>query len=211
MSKAKNVINFYVLCNKLKNVLRTGWKDWHVSSDRIESVAEHIYGVQMLAIAIKYEYNYDIDLNKVLCMLAVHEIGETSIGDLTIFDISREEKKKIESEAVNKILSKFASKEYIESLFLEFEERKTKEALFAHFCDKLECAIQCKLYDEKGLVDLSNQEDNRSFYDETVQKLLKENNNSWSTMWLKLWQGKCNYDEVFNELTEYTINNEISE
>ena len=53
MEKAEKVINYYVICNKLKNVIRTGWKDWNVKRDRIESVAEHIYGVQMLAIAMK--------------------------------------------------------------------------------------------------------------------------------------------------------------
>ena len=211
MSKERNVIEFYVLCDRLKNTLRTGWKDWHVSSDRVESIAEHIYGVQMLAIAMKYEYNYDIDIYKVIIMLAIHEIGETIIGDLTIFDISREEKKKKEREAVHKLLTNFASKDVIEKLFLEFEERKTKEALFAHWCDKLECALQCKLYDERGLVDLNNQEDNKSFHDEQIQRLLKDNNNSWSTMWLKLWKEKCNYDENFNVITDYAINNEISE
>ena len=43
---------------------RTGWKTWNVKRDRLESVAEHVYGVQMLAIAMKSEYSYDIDINK---------------------------------------------------------------------------------------------------------------------------------------------------
>ena len=50
--KESNVVNFYVTCNKLKDVVRTGWKDWGVKRFRIESIAEHIYGVQMLAIAM---------------------------------------------------------------------------------------------------------------------------------------------------------------
>ena len=50
MERTENVIKYYVLCNKLKDVIRTGWKDWKVKRDRIESVAEHIFGVQMLAI-----------------------------------------------------------------------------------------------------------------------------------------------------------------
>ena len=53
MSKEENVIKYYVLCNQLKNVIRTGWKKWHVKKERLESVAEHIFGVQMLAIAMK--------------------------------------------------------------------------------------------------------------------------------------------------------------
>ena len=90
MNKAKNVIDFYVLTNKLKNVIRTGWKNWNVCRDRIESVAEHIYGVQMLAIAIDSEYDYNLDLKKVLYMLAIHELEEIYIGDLTQFEISKE-------------------------------------------------------------------------------------------------------------------------
>ena len=74
MEKEKNVINYYVLCNKLKNVIRTGWKDWNVQRERLESVAEHIFGVQMLAIAMKSEYNYDIDILKVIMMIAIHEL-----------------------------------------------------------------------------------------------------------------------------------------
>ena len=74
MEKEKKVINYYVLCNKLKNVIRTGWKDWNVQRERLESVAEHIFGVQMLAIAMKSEYNYDVDISKVLMMIAIHEL-----------------------------------------------------------------------------------------------------------------------------------------
>ena len=45
---------------KLIKKIRTGWKDWNVKRERIESVAEHVYGVQMLAIAMKHEFEYDI-------------------------------------------------------------------------------------------------------------------------------------------------------
>ena len=60
----------------------------------MERVAEHIFGVQMLSIAMKSEYRYDVDIMKVIFMLAIHEIGETAIGDLTQFQISKEEKEK---------------------------------------------------------------------------------------------------------------------
>ena len=35
MNREKSVIDFYVLTNKLKNVIRTGWLNWHVNSDRV--------------------------------------------------------------------------------------------------------------------------------------------------------------------------------
>ena len=117
-SNAKNVLDFYVLCNKLKNVIRTGWKDWHVNKERIESVAEHIYGTQMLAIAMHSEYKYDLDISKVIYMLAVHELEEILIGDLTQFQISREEKEKLGHEAIEKVLESLNNKDYIKSILL---------------------------------------------------------------------------------------------
>lgn len=208
MSKEEKIINYYVLCNRLKHLIRTGWKNWHVKSDRLESVAEHIYGTQMLAIAIKSEYEYDIDILKVIFMLAIHELGETIIGDLTPFQISKEEKRKIEHDAIHEILSDLIDGDSIEKILIEFDEHKTKESLFAFWCDKLECDLQCKLYDEDGLVDLNRQSDNNSFYDEEVQTLLKDND-SWSTMWLKFSQNKYGYDDNFKAISNYVLSKKI--
>ena len=208
MSKEEKIINYYVLCNRLKHLIRTGWKNWHVKSDRLESVAEHIYGTQMLAIAINSEYEYDIDILKVIFMLAIHELGETIIGDLTPFQISKDEKRKIEHDAIHEILSDLIDGDSIEKILIEFDEHKTKESLFAFWCDKLECDLQCKLYDEDSLVDLNKQSDNNSFYDEEVQALLKDND-SWSTMWLKFSQNKYGYDDNFKAISNYALSKKI--
>ena len=208
MTKEQNVINYYVLCNKLKDVVRTGWLDWKVNRKRIESVAEHIYGVQMLAIAMKSEYQYDIDIMKVIYMIAIHELGETIIGDLTEFIISKKEKEKIEHEAVHNILSSLIDGETIEKLYLEFDAHETPEAIFAYQCDKLECDIQCKLYDLENCVDLNHQEGNNTINNEQVNELL-ENGNSWSTMWIKYDQNKCPYDQNFMSVSQYIIDNDI--
>ena len=209
MTKEENVINYYVLCNKLKNVIRTGWKDWNVQSDRIESVAEHIFGVQMLALAMYSEYQYDIDIMKVIFMLAVHELGETVIGDLTQFQISKEEKEKIEHEAVHKILSGLLDGNQIEKLFLEFDSHSTKEAMFAYQCDKLECDLQSKLYDEEGCVDLNKQDGNDTMNNSIVKELL-DSGCSWSSMWLQFGQKIYPYDENFRAVSNYALNNNIS-
>lgn len=68
MSKEENVVNYYVICNKLKNVIRTGWKTLNVKRERLESVTENIFGVQMRTIAMKSEYQCDVDIMKVLFM-----------------------------------------------------------------------------------------------------------------------------------------------
>ena len=206
--KEKSVISYYVLCNKLKNVIRTGWKDWSVQRDRLESIAEHVYGTQMLAIAMKSEFEYDIDIIKVIYMLAIHELGETIIGDLTSFQIDKKEKEKIEHEAVHKILSGLIDGNKIEELFLEFDEHKTKESIFAYQCDKLECDLQCKLYDLEGCVDLTKQQSGNAAENEQVQELLRPGK-TWSDMWLQYDLDHIPYDENFKSVSVYAMNNDI--
>lgn len=206
--KEQNVIEYYVLCNKLKNIIRTGWLDWKVKRKRIESVAEHIYGTQMLALAIYSEYKYEIDIKKVILMLALHELEEIKIGDLTPFQITKEEKKKIGKKAVKDIIKNLNIKEDIDKIIDEFDERITKEALFAHHIDKLECDLQCKLYDEENCVDLNNQEGNTTYYDKEVQEYVK-NNDSWSKMWLNFDKKRYNYDENFLSILNYALENNI--
>lgn len=206
--KEQNVIEYYVLCNKLKNIIRTGWLDWKVKRKRIESVAEHIYGTQMLALAIYSEYKYEIDIKKVILMLALHELEEIKIGDLTPFQITKEEKKKIGKKAVEDIIKNLNIKEDIDKIIDEFDERITKEALFAHHIDKLECDLQCKLYDEEKCVDLNNQEGNTTYDYKEVQEYVK-NNDSWSKMWLNFDKKRYNYDENFISILNYALENNI--
>lgn len=112
-------------------------------------------------------------------------------------------------EAVEKVLECLVDKEQIMSLILEFDERKTQESLFAHYCDKLECDLQSKLYDEDGCVDLTNQDGNISYNNTLVQELLKTGM-SWSEMWLVFGQKKYNYDENFLAVSNYALNNNIN-
>lgn len=209
MNKAKKVLDYYVLCNKLKNIIRTGWKDWNVQRERLESIAEHIFGVQMLAIAMKSEFEYDVDISKVIMMIAIHELWEIIIWDLTEFQITRHEKEKLEHEAVHNILKDLIDGENIEKLFLEFDEHKTKEAKFAYQCDKLECDLQCKLYDEEGCVDLNKQQSCNAAENEKVKNLLYENK-TWSEMRLQYDLSNIPYDENFRNVSLYAIKNKIS-
>ena len=206
--KEKNVIEFYVMCNKLKDIVRTGWKVWEIKRERLESIAEHIYGVQMLAIAMWSEYKYDIDIMKVITMIAVHETEELVIGDFTPFQMSKEEKNKIGNIAVKKIFSVLANAQSIENLIYEFNDRKTKEARFVHFCDKLECDIQCKLYDEECKINMNNQKALKSINNQYVNKLV-ENSSSLSEVWIKYGQNKASYDDNFLSVSNYVLNNKL--
>lgn len=209
--KCENVIKYYTLCNKLKRLIRTGWKDWNVQSDRLESVAEHIYGVQMLAIAMKSEFDYpDVDLSRVLYMLAVHELEEIVIGDLTLFQISREEKELLGHQAVERITQNLLKKDEIQSLIYEFDSRQSADAKFAYFCDKLECDLQSKIYSEADNVDLTadGQINNSAFLDKEVQDLLAQGK-SFGEMWLEFGRERYNYDENFLAVSHYAEDNNI--
>ena len=208
MSKESNVVNFYLLCNKLKDVVRTGWKVWGVDRFRVESIAEHVYGVQMLAIAMWSEYKYNIDITKVITMIAVHEVEEIIIGDLTCFQVSKDYKQKLGKEAVVKVFSNLSNAKDIEKLISEFDERKTPEAKFAYFCDKLECDIQARLYDLENCVDLNCQEQNNTAKNDDVKNMLQRGL-SWSEMWMTFGQQRYNYDENFLSVSDYAKSNKI--
>ena len=209
MNREKRVLEFYILTNRLKSVIRTGWLNWHVNSERVESVAEHIYGVQMLALAMYSEYKYDLDIKKVIFMLAIHELEETIIGDLTFKQISDEDKRKIGHEAIEKILSDLICGEEIKEIIYEFDDCQTEEAKFAYHCDKLECDLQCKLYDEAGCVryeDQSTDDHHRSY----VMESLRKGESTWSYHWMNHDKPKFIDDENFLNVLNYAIDNKIS-
>lgn len=208
MSREANVVAHYLLCNKLKDIIRTGWLLWNVKRKRVESIAEHVYGVQQLALLMYCEFEYDIDIKKVIFMLAIHELGEAVIGDITTFDMPRKEKERMEHEAVHNILKDLKSSEEIEKLFEEFDEGKTKEAIFAFQCDKLEADLQCKIYDEEKCVDMNEQKHSGILNDDVVKKYMSSDD-SWSSMWLKYGQTKYPYDENFRKVSNYLLSNKI--
>ena len=151
MNKTKNIINYYLLINKLKYKIRTGWVEIGITKERLESVAEHIYGCLMLAVAIDSEYDLGIDMYKVLKMLTIHELDEVIKPDFTLrAGLTKEEKNKIGKESVDVVAGYLSSKEELINIVDEFNEGKTKEALFCYMIDKIECDMQAKVYDLEG-------------------------------------------------------------
>lgn len=206
--RIETAIKYYKLCTKLKDTIRTGPVVWNAKRERIESVAEHIYGVQMLALAIYYQFGYKLDIMKVIYMLAVHELEEIEIGDLAFFETTREEKLNKGKEATDYILKDFLGKEEISALLDEYNERKTEEAKFAYHCDKLECDIQMKLYDQEGCFDLNNQPNNPIIDNPSVRKVLDSEKNI-SNAWIEFDRDKYENDKNFIEIIEYLKENEI--
>lgn len=204
----KNVMSFYVLCNKLKDTIRKGPLVWNIKRERIESVAEHIYGVQMLAIAIYYQFNYRLDLNKVIYMLAIHELEEITLGDLAFYEVTNDEKTLEGKKATDDILKDLLGKEEISRLLDEYNERKTDEARFAYHCDKLECDIQIKLYDQEGCFNLTNQTGNPAMNIPRVKEVLNSEKNL-SNAWIEFDRSKYEDDPVFIEIVNWLKDNNV--
>lgn len=201
-------MKYYKLCTKLKDTIRTGPVVWNAKRERIESVAEHIFGVQMLALSIYYQFSYTLDIMKVLYMLAIHELEEIEIGDLAFFETTREEKLIQGKKATDSILKDFLGKKEISLMLDEYNERKTEEALFAYHCDKLECDIQMKLYDQEGCFDLNHQPNNPIIHNPSVKKVL-DSETSISNAWIEFDRSKYADDKNFIEIIDYLKENEI--
>ena len=210
--KLKNSMRFYMLATQLKYKIRSGWdkSHWNVSKDRVESIAEHVYGTCILALSIDSEFKTNLDINKVIKMLVLHELGEVIIGDITPFDnITPEEKMKKEHEAMREVIGDLVNQEEFLSLLFEFDEKKTKEAIFAHHCDKLEADIQAKVYQDMGCQHpLDEQEDNVVFKSTKVQQMVKDGAQTAFDIWYEWDRPLYNDDEDFARLLDYvrTIN-----
>jgi 5'-deoxynucleotidase YfbR-like HD superfamily hydrolase len=203
-----NIINFYIIANRLKEKIRTGWQEIEVSSQRLESVAEHIYGCLMLAIAIDSEYKLNLDMYKVLKMISLHELEETIMKDYTVRDnITKEEKIKRGKECVIKATEGMIKQDEIVRLLDEFNERLTKESIFCYHIDKIECDFQAKIYDLKGQIKMENMLEDLKYYGEEGT-IIKTKVNVASDVWIecdkKIYMGDKIFESLINDIQKIT-------
>lgn len=196
----KNIINFYVLANKLKEKVRTGWIEIGINKERLESVAEHIYGCLILAIAIDSEYKLDLDMYKVLKMLTLHELEEIKMGDLTLRSgITKEEKIELGKKCVKDVTDGLFKQNEIEQLLDEFNAQLTKEAIFCYHIDKIECDFQAKVYDLQGAFSYEKAKEDLPFYGDRAGEI-EEKVKTASDFWIEYHKSKYEDDEIFKEL-----------
>ncbi|MCD6058009.1 MAG: domain containing 2 [Thermomicrobiales bacterium] len=74
---------------KLKSVPRTGWLDRGLDAHRVESVADHSFGVALLAWVCALQRQAEgtpIDPERVLQLAIIHDLAEAKTGDSTPYD-----------------------------------------------------------------------------------------------------------------------------
>lgn len=206
-ARVAECMRFYLTATKLKELIRSGWDEnhWNISG-RLESVAEHVYGTMILAISIYSNSKIDIDLDKVLKMLCMHEIG-----DITPFEnISIEEKNKREHEGVKEVLGDLYTKDEYYNLLIEFDEHITKESKFAYMCDKMDACIKAKLYQDQGRSRDLNDKELKMQESSRFIKAKEEGCKTMIDVWLRHDQNKFEGDEIFKSLIEYLKNNNLN-
>lgn len=130
-------IAFIIEVDKLKTVLR---KTKAVYVDRYENSAEHSWQIALFALNLRDFAAEPVDIDKVVRMLLIHDLGEIDTGDTLVYDADgAAEREAEELAAMRRILGLLPQPIAADLLALwqEFEARKTPEARFARAIDRL--------------------------------------------------------------------------
>jgi len=136
---------------KLKNLYRQGWLKRDIPEIESESVADHSFGTAMTAWILAKQLKLELDMEKLLKMALVHEIGEIYAGDITPVDgISLDQKYELELQSAKKVFSTYPEGQEFINLWEEFEQAETPEAKFLKQIDKFEMGLQASIYKGHG-------------------------------------------------------------
>src|SRR6185295_12194836 len=155
-SAMQQIVDFILELDKLKGVTR---KDRPLGLERYENPAEHSWQIALLAASLAHHAEAAIDIDRVIGMLLVHDIGEIDTGDTIFFaEGGWPERKAAERAAVTRIFGLLpeAQRSRFMALWQEFEDAKTPEARFAHAVDRampvlLNLANQGQSWRENGI------------------------------------------------------------
>jgi putative hydrolases of HD superfamily len=132
----QEIVDFILELDKLKGVTR---KVRPAGLDRYENSAEHSWQIALLAASLARYAEPHIDVDRVICMLLVHDIGEIDTGDTIVYaDEGLADRKAAEQVAVRRIFGNLGEPQggRFLALWLEFEEAATDEARLAHAADR---------------------------------------------------------------------------
>jgi putative hydrolase of HD superfamily len=132
----QQIIDFILELDKLKGVTR---KTRPLGLERYENSAEHSWQIAMLAASLAHHAETAVDLNRVIRMLLVHDIGEIDTGDTMVYvEQGWEARKAAELAAVKRIFGLLPEQQGAPFLALwqEFERGETPEARFANAMDR---------------------------------------------------------------------------
>ncbi len=149
MDSIFSIFRFITELDRLKAVTR---QNCPIGLERRENSAEHSWQVAVLAMTLAEYSPTPIDTSRVVQMLLLHDVVEIDAGDTILYDESARAAKEIEEIAAAKrvfsLLPEKIGQKFL-TIWEEFEERKTPEAIFAYSMDRLMPVIQ-NFYNESS-------------------------------------------------------------
>ncbi|MDJ0693521.1 HD domain-containing protein [Mastigocoleus sp. MO_188.B34] len=150
------IIEAYFEFNHLKQLYRQGWLQHGIEPKYCESVAEHSFCVALLGLLLADQYP-ELDVNKVVRMALIHDLGEIYAGDFTPKDkIDKNHKFELEKKSVLQVFNKLPNGWKWINLWEEYEQGISAEANFVQQLDRLEMLLQASIYEQQRQVDLSD-------------------------------------------------------
>ena len=136
MSNLNKTVDFITEIEKLKSVTRSN----RTLDGRFENSAEHSWQGAIAAMVLQDYYPERLNMEKVMSMLLIHDLGEIYAGDTWVFD----DEKKLHShdrelESIEKTMSILPEEKYLnmKNSWLEFEKGQSAEARYARVIDAL--------------------------------------------------------------------------
>ena len=136
MSNLKHSVDFIKEIEKLKSVTRFN----RTLDGRFENSAEHSWQSAMASIVLQDYYPEKLNMEKVISMLLIHDLGEIYAGDTWVFN----DEKKVHShdrelESIEKTMRILPEEKYLnmKNSWLEFEKGQSAEARYARVIDAL--------------------------------------------------------------------------
>ena len=142
------ISEFFFQIAGLKKLPRSGWKI-KVGLDNSESVAEHSYMMSVMAMVLSDLKS--LNSEKVIKMSILHDWAESKIGDFMPDEIGYDKKSELENYAMVEILESLPQtiQSDYQNIWDEFLVRDTPESRLVHELDKLEMALQAKIYEKE--------------------------------------------------------------
>ena len=136
--EAREYLEILHTAERLKDVTR----HCTTSRRRKESVAEHSWRVSLMAHLLRGVFP-DLDMDRVVSMCLIHDLGECFTGDIPVFDKTAADRDREEDLLAGwvKGLPEEVSGD-MAALFAEMREQRTPEARLCKALDKLEAVIQ---------------------------------------------------------------------
>lgn len=122
--------------------LKCNTRHCYTSSGRHESVAEHSWRLGLFAMLVANEFP-EADMDKVIRMCLIHDLGEAFTGDIPSFEKTKNDEKK-EENVLDEWIASFPESERSQwqALYEEMNALETTEAKIYKALDKMEAIIQ---------------------------------------------------------------------